>query len=155
VDVSLLPDSRPRGLAHISHQPPTAFSGLSRNDSLSCLYSPGTDRRENIASSNYSLLRVTQPLPNNDCFSGLTLLVLRKYATIRISLTQISRNFLGTGSRMRVLRILLANVAHVTRVNLPRRGATVAISRRRLFADMKGSDFQDRRKQPGTKISEG
>jgi hypothetical protein len=29
------------------------------------------------------LLRVTDPLPNNGCFSGCTVLALNKYATVR------------------------------------------------------------------------
>jgi hypothetical protein len=47
VDVPLLPGSRPRRLAAISHQTPTlltAASRLSRNESWSSLYFPCTDR---------------------------------------------------------------------------------------------------------------
>jgi hypothetical protein len=40
--------------------------------------------QKNLLPSVTLLLRVTQPLPSNGCFSGSTVLNLRKYATIYI-----------------------------------------------------------------------
>jgi hypothetical protein len=84
MDVPVLPGSRPRRLAAISHQPPTlltAVSRLSRNGSWSSLYSLGTDETEITASNSTPLLRVIQPLPINGGFSGATVRGLRKHAT--------------------------------------------------------------------------
>jgi hypothetical protein len=53
VDVLLLPGSRPRRLATISHQPPTLITTVSRhccNGGWSSLYSLGKNRTENTAS---------------------------------------------------------------------------------------------------------
>jgi hypothetical protein len=41
----------------------------------------GGGRTENTSPNFLPLLQVTQPLPSNVCFSGSTVLVLRKYAT--------------------------------------------------------------------------
>jgi hypothetical protein len=60
VDVPLLPCSRQRRLAAISHQPPTFLTAVSRlrtlNGSWHSLYSPDTDRTENTASNSYSIV---------------------------------------------------------------------------------------------------
>jgi hypothetical protein len=61
---------------------PTAVSGLFRNGSWSSLYRVGTDRTKTPLPTVTPLLRVIQPLPRNGCFSGSTVLALRKHATI-------------------------------------------------------------------------
>jgi hypothetical protein len=63
-----------------SHVLLTTASRLLRNGSWSSLYSLGTDCRETPFPTITPLLCVTQPLPNNSCFSGSTVLALRKYA---------------------------------------------------------------------------
>jgi hypothetical protein len=57
---------------------------ISRNGSWSSLYNIGTDRTETQLQIATPLLRVTQPLHSNGCFSGSTVLALRKYVTIYI-----------------------------------------------------------------------
>jgi hypothetical protein len=59
VDVPLLPGSRPRKLAAISHQSPalpTAVSALSSNDSWPSLHGIGMDRTENTSSNSSSII---------------------------------------------------------------------------------------------------
>jgi hypothetical protein len=92
VDVPLLPGSRPRRLATISHQPPTlltAVSRLSRNGSWSSLYILGTD---GTVLTVTPLLRVTQPSPINGCFSGSRVLALSKYADLFGEIISVYRN---------------------------------------------------------------
>jgi hypothetical protein len=78
-------------------------TGLSRNDSRSSLYILGTDRTENSPHSSsifawrnyrhelsrkhrFPQLLQCCVLPSNGCFSGSTVLALRKYATARLQL---------------------------------------------------------------------
>jgi hypothetical protein len=84
VDFPLLPGSRPRRLAAISHQPPTLLAAVSIllcNGSWSSLYSLDTDRTGNTASNSSSIfarfccghylvtaviwLLISQSLPSN------------------------------------------------------------------------------------------
>jgi hypothetical protein len=128
VDVPLIPGSRPRRLAAISHQPPTVpttVSGLPPNGRWSSLYSPWTERTENTAPNRSSivawrhywhgprmktlqtvapLLSDIQLLPSNDCFSCSTNLALSKYATVHFNTAfQLSPKFSGTPS-LKMLR---------------------------------------------------
>jgi hypothetical protein len=85
VDTPLLPGSPPRRLAVISHQPPTRITAVSR-----LLILPTRPRyivlvrtaQTTLLLTVTPLLRVTQPLPSNSCFSGSTVLALSKYATL-------------------------------------------------------------------------
>jgi hypothetical protein len=79
VDVPLFPGSHPRRLAAISHQPPTLLIAISW---LSHYIALAWTTQKTPFPTVTTLLRVTQLLPSNDCFSGSTVLVLRKYATI-------------------------------------------------------------------------
>jgi hypothetical protein len=94
VDVFLLPGSRPRRLAAISHQPPSLLTAVSRlpcNGSWFSLYSLGTDRTENTASNSYS----TVALHNRYLAMAVSLapqFLLSKYATISTPVSRLPCN---------------------------------------------------------------
>jgi hypothetical protein len=78
-------------LAAISHQPPTLLSSQGTpvmTAGSRCIASPRTAQKTRLPSTT-PLLRVTQGLSSNGCFSGSTFLTLSRYATIEYVVNQI------------------------------------------------------------------